>query len=71
MNVVWNFSAKVAPDAREFLFHPTQVMEEQPDGLLIVRFRAGGLREMAWHLFTWGKDVKVIRPRRLSNLLCS
>jgi predicted DNA-binding transcriptional regulator YafY len=71
VNVVWNFSAKVAPDAREFLFHPTQVMEEQPDGLLIVRFRAGGLRDMAWHLFTWGKDVKVIRPRRLSNLLCS
>jgi predicted DNA-binding transcriptional regulator YafY len=68
-NVVWRFSPKAAPDARQFLFHPTQVMEEQADGSLIVRFRAGGLLEMAWHLFTWGTEVKVIRPRRLCTLL--
>jgi predicted DNA-binding transcriptional regulator YafY len=41
-NVVWRFSPKAAPDARQFLFHPTQVLEDQPDGSLIVRFRAGG-----------------------------
>jgi hypothetical protein len=31
MDVVWRFSLKAAPDAREFLFHPTQIMEPQPD----------------------------------------
>ena len=39
-DVVWRFSSDAAPDAREFLFHPTQTMEDQPDGSLIVRFRA-------------------------------
>ena len=68
VDVVWKFSPKVALDAREFLFHPTQTMEDQPDGSLIVRFRAGGLLEMAWHLTTWGGEVKAIPPRQLHRL---
>ena len=47
----------------------TQLMEEQADGSLVVRFRAGGLLEMAWHLVTWGSDVEIVRPRRLQTLL--
>jgi len=69
VDVVWRFSPKAAPDAREFLFHPTQVLEPQPDGSLIVRFHAGGLLEMCWHLFTWGEEVAVIKPKRLAALL--
>jgi len=68
VNVVWKFTSKVAPDAREFLFHPTQTVEIQPDGSLIVRFRAGGLLEMAWHLFTWAAEVEVLAPRRLKDM---
>ena len=68
-DVIWKFSPKAAPDAREFQFHPTQTIENQPDGSLVVRFRAGGAREMAWHLFTWGGDVEVITPKRLQELL--
>lgn len=68
LDVVWRFSAKVASDARQFLFHPTQTMEDRPDGSLIVRFRAGGALEMSWHLFTWGPEVEVIKPRGLKSL---
>lgn len=57
-DVVWRFSPKAAPDARQFQFHPTQTFEDQPDGSLIVRFRAGGALEMSWHLFTWGDEVE-------------
>ena len=32
------------------------------DGSLTVKFRAGGAREMDWHLYTWGEHVKVIKP---------
>jgi len=46
-DVVWRFSPTAAADARQFLFHPTQTMEDQPDGSLIVRFRAGGALEMS------------------------
>ena len=69
VEVVWKFTPTAAPDAREFLFHPTQTMHEQPDGSLVVQFRAGGLMEMAWHLVTWGNEVKILRPRQLLKLL--
>jgi predicted DNA-binding transcriptional regulator YafY len=68
-DVIWRFSPKAAPDARQFLFHPTQTFEDAPDGSLIVRFRAGGALEMAWHLVTWGDDVEVLQPRKLISLL--
>ena len=32
---------------------------------LIVRFRAGGMQEMCWHLFTWGEAVTVVGPAEL------
>ena len=67
-DVVWRFSPEAAADARQFLFHPTQKLEDQHDGSLIVRFHAGGLLEMCWHLFTWGREVEVVKPRRLSRL---
>ncbi len=40
--VVWRFSREAAPHARRFVFHPTQTIEEEPGGSLIVRFRASG-----------------------------
>ena len=68
-NVVWKFSPRAAPDAREFLFHPRQTMEDKADGSLIVRFRAGGSKEMIWHLVTWGKEVTVLSPVKLRKAL--
>ncbi len=64
-DVVWRFEPSVAAEAREYLFHPDQETEDRPDGSLMVRFRAGGLYEMAWHLFSWGADVEVIEPPEL------
>jgi predicted DNA-binding transcriptional regulator YafY len=40
-----------------------------PDGSLIVRFRAGGDLEMAWHLYTWGDHVEVLEPKRLAKMV--
>ncbi len=66
--VVWRFSPAAAATAREFLFHPDQVMTDQDDGGLIVVFRASGWIEMAWHLCQWGGGVDVIEPARLREL---
>lgn len=68
-DVVWRFVPRAAAEAREHVFHPDQTLEERSDGSLIVRFRAGGLQEMAWHLFTWGPDVEVIEPLALRREL--
>ena len=69
VDVVWKFSPKAADDASEFLFHPSQETKRLKDGSLVVRFRAGGLLEMSWHLFTWGSEVEIIKPKRLASLL--
>jgi predicted DNA-binding transcriptional regulator YafY len=70
-DVVWRFTPEAAADARLYLFHPTQVMTDEPDGSLTVSFRAGGLREMCWHLFRWGDHVDIISPNNLKNVMLS
>jgi len=43
--------------------HPSQEhLRASRNGALIVRFRAGGVQEMCWHLFTWGTAVTVVAP---------
>ena len=69
VDVVWRFSAEAAPTARQFQFHPSQTVELCGDGTMLVRFHAGGLLEMAWHLMTWGRHVEVLEPAALRDLL--
>ena len=61
--VEWLFSANVADEAENFIFHPKQKLTRNPDGTLTVKFRAGGKMEMDWFLYSWGDDVKVIKPK--------
>lgn len=61
-DVEWLFDAEVADSAAQYTFHPKQEVIRNPDGTLTVKFRAGGAREMDWHLYTWGGHVKVIKP---------
>ena len=69
VDVVLRFDPGAARDATTFLFHPSQALAENDDGSLTVRFRAGGLDEMCWHLFTWGESVTVEKPAELRNRL--
>ncbi|MXW91225.1 MAG: WYL domain-containing protein [Rhodospirillaceae bacterium] len=69
VRVVLRFDARAADDAAAFLFHPDQTVEAHDDGTLTVRFTAGGLDEMCWHLVTWGDSVTVEKPARLRRRL--
>ena len=71
VDVVLRFDPGAARDAATFLFHPSQTLAENEDGSLTVRFRAGGLCEMCWHLFTWGTAVTVVKPAELRDRLQS
>lgn len=64
-DVKWQVSRKAAADAKRYVFHPEQKIIENPDGTLTVSFHADGLREMVWHLFTWGGEVIPIAPKEL------
>ncbi|MGE3757739.1 MAG: WYL domain-containing protein, partial [Pseudobdellovibrionaceae bacterium] len=69
VDVTLRFTRRASSDAKNFLFHPNQSTRDLENGRLEVRFRAGGLKEIAWHIFTWGADVKVITPRKLSQMI--
>jgi predicted DNA-binding transcriptional regulator YafY len=68
VDVVWKFTPRAARDAKDFIFHPDQTLEDLKDGSLIVRFRAGGMLEMCWHLYCWGDQVEVLGPKELIKM---
>jgi predicted DNA-binding transcriptional regulator YafY len=68
-DVVLRIGPASAEGALRWRFHSDQRLEQQPDGSVVVRFRASGMRELAWHLFTWGDQVEVIAPDILRDTL--
>lgn len=67
--VVLRIFSSAAPRAREWQFHPKQEIEELADGGLLIRFSAGGLREMAEHLFQWAGDLLIVGPTELKDVM--
>ncbi|HZV85324.1 MAG TPA: WYL domain-containing protein, partial [Brevundimonas sp.] len=68
-DVVLRITPAGAAEARAWRWHPTQTLETEDDGGVIVRFRASGMRELAWHLFTWGDQVQIQAPPRLKAVM--
>jgi predicted DNA-binding transcriptional regulator YafY len=67
--IVLQIAPEAAEDALGWRFHPSQTLERQADGTVVARFWATGLLELAWHLFTWGDKVRVVRPEALRRVL--
>ena len=62
-----HFSKELAKDAKEYNFHPTQKIEEQDDGTVLVSFKACGNKEIIWHVFKWGRGCKILEPASLQK----
>ena len=58
-------------DFKNHRFHSSQVVEAHPSGGAIVRFRASGMLELAWHLFCWGNKIEIIEPVSLRERLAT
>jgi predicted DNA-binding transcriptional regulator YafY len=58
-----------ADDALRWRFHPSQVVTQEDDGSVLVTFRASGMRELAWHLFTWSDAVEILSPPDLREMM--
>lgn len=58
-------------DLKNFRFHASQTVETLPSGGALVRFRASGMQELVWHLFSWGSKVEIIEPVTLRQLMTS
>ncbi|MHB8530936.1 MAG: helix-turn-helix transcriptional regulator [Caulobacteraceae bacterium] len=68
-DVVLRVAAERAGDALAWRFHARQAIEPLADGRVEVRFRAAGMLELAWHLFTWGDGVEILQPPSLRLLM--
>ncbi len=67
IKVVLQFDKSVAEDVKNFHFHPTQKMKDNKDGSVKVEFTAAGGLAICWHLFKWGKLVKILQPASLKK----
>lgn len=65
--VTLRFSCEVAADIQEYRIHPTQRLEEQGDGSLLVHFTAGGWKEICWFVLQWEGEAEIIAPEHLKR----
>ena len=65
LNVKLKFDKEIAEDVMTYNFHPSQKIEQKPDGSVIVRFKASGDKSIMWHVFRWGDKVEILAPKEL------
>ena len=68
-DVVLRIHKSRAEDALRWRFHATQQVTPEAEGSVLVTFRAGGMRELSWHLFTWGDAVEIVAPQVLKDMM--
>lgn len=68
-DVALRIGSSRAEDALRWRFHPNQVVVQEPDGSVLVTFQASGMRELAWHLFTWSDAVEILSPPSLREMM--
>jgi len=69
VEIVLKFHPRVAHRVRETRWHPSEQVEEQPDGALIWRAKVAEPQEMLPWIRGWGTDVEVLAPQELRETL--
>ena len=67
MKIKLLFSENVKDVIENYCLHPNQKIIPNSDGTTTVMFEAGGVREICWFLFRWGKDVQILEPQKLKD----
>ena len=66
--MIW-FNASTAPYVRERRWHPTQEIQEHPDGSLTLHLVVGGLNELKRWILGYGKGAVVKAPLELVEMV--
>jgi len=69
MEVVIRFSAGIAHAIRDRVWHASQRISEEPDGGVLLRFRAGGRMEILSWLLSYGSHAELLAPEELRGEL--
>ncbi len=66
-DVKLKFIPEAAEDVMNYNFHPTQKINLQDDGSVVVTFKASGDKHIMWNLFKWGNAVDILTPLELKK----
>ena len=69
MKVAVRFAKEQAPYIRERIWHPSQELEELPDGRVVLRLRAGGSYEIRSWVLSFGAAAEVLAPEELREAI--
>jgi len=61
------FSPHVTRRVKESIWHPSQLIEELPDGSCVMTLQVGSSLEVTPWIRSWGPDVEVLEPETLRN----
>ena len=67
LNIKLKFKKEIADDVTNYIFHPSQKIEIQKNGAVIVTFQLSGEKSILYNLFKWGENVQVISPKSLKD----
>jgi len=67
--VVLRFSPKVAQNVREIDWHKTQKIVHLDDGGIEFHVTVSGVNEIAWWVLGYGKEVEVVSPPSLRQII--
>lgn len=59
------FNVKVSHRAMETIWHPSQIIEEQSDGSIIMTFKVRDITYFRAFILGWGDEVEVLEPETL------
>ncbi len=71
LRVKLRFAPEVSRRVRETLWHPSQRLEEQPDGSLLASFTVGSELELRPWVLGWGRQVEVLEPASFRERLAA
>lgn len=59
------FSSRVTRRVKESVWHPSQIVEDLPDGGCVMTLMVGSSLEITPWIRSWGPDVEVLEPKSL------
>ncbi|MGQ9607950.1 MAG: helix-turn-helix transcriptional regulator [bacterium] len=67
VEVVVKFDAEIAPLIKEVSWHPTQQIEELPDGSILFKAIVAGTKEIGIWILSYGYHAEVLHPQSLRD----
>ena len=69
--VVVKFDPRIAPLIKEVDWHPTQRIEDLPDGSILYTVTVSGTKEISFWILSYGQEAEVLSPASLRDELAT